>query len=94
MALTLRLGVLRMFQSLSRTKQMAVFWPLPPKLNPATPSTDHSREHVPLLVAGPKVKAGTALGTRSTFADLGQTLADVFGLPPLPHGSSFLKEIV
>lgn len=61
--------------------------------DPATPSTDHSREYVPLLVAGPRVRAGTPLGTRATFADLGQTLAEVFGVPPLASGASFLKEI-
>jgi phosphopentomutase len=62
--------------------------------DPATPSTDHSREHVPVLVSGARVRAGVPLGTRTTFADLGQTLADVFEVPPLRHGTSFLKEIV
>jgi len=62
--------------------------------DPATPSTDHSREYVPLLVAGPRVRAGHRLGVRQTFADLGQTLAEVFGVAPLPSGTSFLKEIV
>lgn len=62
--------------------------------DPATPSTDHSREYVPLLLAGAGVRAGVALGTRATFADLGQTLAEVFGVPALPHGTSFLREIV
>lgn len=62
--------------------------------DPTTPSTDHSREHVPLLVQGPKVRAGVDLGTRSTFADLGQTLADVFGLGKLAHGQSFLPLIM
>jgi phosphopentomutase len=62
--------------------------------DPATPSTDHSREHVPLLVTGPRVRGGVSLGTRPSFADLGQTLAEVFGVPPLGHGTSFLKEIV
>ena len=61
--------------------------------DPATPSTDHSREHVPLLVAGAAVASGTSLGTRETFADLGQTLAEIFGVGPLDHGSSFLAEI-
>jgi phosphopentomutase len=61
--------------------------------DPTTPSTDHSREHVPLLVQGPKVRAGVDLGTRSTFADLGQTLADVFGIGKLAHGQSFLPAI-
>lgn len=62
--------------------------------DPTTPSTDHSREHVPLLVAGAHVRAGTDLGTRSTFADLGQTLAEVFGVGPLPNGVSFLRELI
>ena len=44
--------------------------------------------------AGARVRGGVALGTRTTFADLGQTLAEVFGVPPLVHGTSFLKEIV
>ena len=48
--------------------------------DPTTPSTDHAREHVPLLVTGPEVAVGTALGTRATFADLGQTVADNFGV--------------
>ena len=62
--------------------------------DPTTPSTDHSREYVPLLVSGAQVRAGTELGTRATFADLGQTLADLFGVGPLPHGASFLSEIL
>jgi phosphopentomutase len=62
--------------------------------DPGTPSTDHSREYVPVLVCGGDVRGGVALGTRTSFADLGQTLADVFGVPPLAHGTSFLKEIV
>jgi len=62
--------------------------------DPSTPSTDHSREHVPLLLAGGRVKRGHDLGTRATFADLGQTLAANFGVGPLAHGSSFLEEIL
>jgi len=61
--------------------------------DPTTPSTDHAREHVPLLVTGAHVRAGVELGTRPTFADLGQTLAEVFGVGPLAHGTSFLDEI-
>jgi phosphopentomutase len=61
--------------------------------DPTTPSTDHSREHVPLLIAGKRVPAGIDLGTRQTFADLGQTLAELFGVPALEHGRSFLSEI-
>jgi phosphopentomutase len=62
--------------------------------DPTTPSTDHSREHVPLLVFGPSVQAGVDLGTRRTFADLGQTLAELFGVGPLENGKSFLKQIL
>ena len=62
--------------------------------DPTTPSTDHSREHVPLLVTGRRVRKGVDLGTRRTFADLGQTLAAVFGVGPLTHGTSFLEALV
>jgi phosphopentomutase len=62
--------------------------------DPTTPSTDHSREYVPILMTGSRVRAGVDLGTRRTFADLGQTLAANFGVGPLPHGTSFLEAIV
>ena len=62
--------------------------------DPTTPSTDHSREYVPLLITGPGVPAGRDLGTRVTFADLGQTIAENFGVEPLAHGTSFLSELV
>lgn len=62
--------------------------------DPTTPSTDHSREYVPLLVAGRQLLRNVDLGTRRTFADLGQTLADLFRVGPLAHGTSFLREIV
>jgi phosphopentomutase len=61
--------------------------------DPTTPSTDHAREYVPLLATGRRVRAGVDLGTRRTFADLGQTLADVFGVGKLAHGTSFLPEL-
>jgi phosphopentomutase len=61
--------------------------------DPTTPSTDHSREYVPLLAAGPRVRRGADLGTRKTFADLGQTVAEIFGVGPMPHGTSFLREL-
>jgi phosphopentomutase len=61
--------------------------------DPTTPSTDHSREYVPLLVTGTRVRVAADLGTRRTFADVGQTLAEVFGLTPLANGTSFLQEI-
>ena len=61
--------------------------------DPTTPSTDHSREYVPLLVFGPGLKTGVDLGTRTTFADLGQTAADYLGVKPTRDGTSFLKEV-
>ena len=62
--------------------------------DPTTPSTDHSREHVPVFACGARVRAGVHLGVRQTFADLGQTVADAFGVGPLAHGVSFLPEIL
>ena len=61
--------------------------------DPTTAGTDHSREYTPLLVAGPAVRPGTDLGTRSTFADLGATLSDVFSVTAPRHGKSFRKEL-
>ncbi len=62
--------------------------------DPTTPSTDHAREYVPVLIAGAAVRAGVELGTRETFADLGQTLAELFHVAPLEHGTSFLRDIL
>ncbi len=62
--------------------------------DPTTPSTDHSREYVPLLVFGAGVRPGVDLGVRQTFADLGQTLASIFGVGPMPFGTSFLDMVV
>jgi phosphopentomutase len=62
--------------------------------DPSTPSTDHSREYVPVFVTGDRVQSGVDLGVRRTFADLGQTVAGVFGVGPLRHGTSFLNEIL
>jgi phosphopentomutase len=61
--------------------------------DPTTPSTDHAREYVPLLVTGARVRGGVDLGTRRTFADVGQTLAELFGVGRLAHGTSFLGDI-
>jgi phosphopentomutase len=60
--------------------------------DPTTPSTDHSREYVPLLcyVRG---RRGTPLGTRKTFADVGRTAAEYFGIEGPIAGTSFLKEV-
>ena len=62
--------------------------------DPTTPSTDHAREYVPVFLVGARVRPGVNIGTRQTFADLGQTLAELFGVGPLAHGTSFLKEIL
>ena len=61
--------------------------------DPTTPSTDHSREYVPLLALGARVAPDRDLGTRATYADLGQTLAENFGVGPLAHGTSFLDAL-
>ncbi|MEO0092050.1 MAG: phosphopentomutase [candidate division WOR-3 bacterium] len=61
--------------------------------DPTTPSTDHSREYVPVLVYGKKIRAGVNLEIRKTFADLGQTIAEYLQLPPLKYGVSFYREI-
>jgi len=59
--------------------------------DPTTPSTDHSREYVPLLVNAPG-REGVPLGTRESFADLGATVAGYFGVEP-GAGRSFLEEV-
>lgn len=60
--------------------------------DPTTTSTDHSREYTPLLVSGPRVRAGVNLGTRKTLSDIGQTIAENFGAA-LKEGASFLQDI-
>ncbi|MCI6843424.1 MAG: phosphopentomutase [Coriobacteriaceae bacterium] len=62
--------------------------------DPVTPSTDHSREYVPWLVCGPRVRAGADLGTRPTFADVSATVLDYLGAPALPSGTSQLDQIL
>lgn len=63
--------------------------------DPSTPSTDHSREYVPLLIYGSRVKAGVNLGTRSSFADLSAAVLEYFGETPVCEKSgSFLGAIL
>jgi phosphopentomutase len=62
--------------------------------DPTTPSTDHAREYVPVFLMGEAVRRGIDIGTRATFADLGQTIAELFSVGPLEHGSSFLGAIL
>lgn len=61
--------------------------------DPTTPSTDHSREYVPLLVYGPRVRS-QSLGTRDTFADLGATVAESLGVPWQGPGTSFWGSLI
>jgi phosphopentomutase len=57
--------------------------------DPVWPGSDHTREHIPVLVYGNKIEPGS-LGRRETFADIGQSLATHFGLEPMDYGTSFL----
>jgi phosphopentomutase len=61
--------------------------------DPSDVSTDHTREFVPLVAAGPRVRAGVDVGTRATFADVGATVAEHLGVAPLA-GASFLSAIL
>jgi phosphopentomutase len=62
-------------------------------VDPTTPSTDHSREYIPLLVFGKPVRENVNLGTRKTFSDVGATIAEIFSLEKPEFGESFLHEI-
>ncbi len=61
--------------------------------DPTTPGTDHTREYVPVLCHHPRLNRPVDLGTRGSFADLGQTLAEIFRVGRLPAGESFLAEV-
>ncbi len=61
--------------------------------DPTTPGTDHTREHTPLLVGGPRVRAGADVGRRGSFADVAATLSEAFDVAPPSAGRSFLKEV-
>jgi phosphopentomutase len=61
--------------------------------DPTTPSTDHSREYVPLLVYGGSIAGNRNLGTRESFCDVGATIAEIFGIKGTGCGKSFLKDI-
>jgi phosphopentomutase len=80
------------FQSRLKPGDLAIFT-ADHGCDPTTPSTDHSREFVPLLVSGPHVRAGVNLGTRGSLSDIGQTVAENFGAR-LAKGESFLTQIL
>src|SRR5881398_2978817 len=71
----------------------AIFFSADHGVDPTYRGSDHTREEVPLLAYGQPVRAGINLGMRSTFADLGQTLAQAFQVMPLSAGTSFAQEI-
>jgi phosphopentomutase len=61
--------------------------------DPTTPSTDHSREYVPLLVYGKSIKNGVNLRIRKSFSDVGKTIAEIFKINGTKNGKSFWNEI-
>lgn len=61
--------------------------------DPSTPSTDHSREYVPILVYGKEIKENVNIGIRDTYADISATILDILGMEQLA-GKSFKKEIL
>ena len=62
--------------------------------DPTTPSTDHSREYIPILVYGKKLKRNVNLGTRGTYADISATILDLFEMEKLENGTSFKNDII
>ena len=62
--------------------------------DPTWTGTDHTREYVPLLVYGKSLKKNVNLGIRSTFADVGQTIAQIMNVDKLSIGESFLEDII
>jgi phosphopentomutase len=75
------------------TRDDALFITADHGCDPTTPSTDHSREHVPVLAFGRGLRAGVDLGLRQSFADLGASIADLMGVEGTGRGASFAKEI-
>ncbi|OPJ60490.1 phosphopentomutase [Clostridium oryzae] len=62
--------------------------------DPTTPGTDHTREYVPFIACGKALKTNVNLGTRNTFSDIGQTVAEIFGIENTKDGESFAKQIL
>ena len=62
--------------------------------DPSTPSTDHSREYIPILAYGKNLKRNIDLGIRETYSDISATILDIFEMPSLPNGKSFKNEIM
>jgi phosphopentomutase len=62
--------------------------------DPAYKGSDHTREYIPILIYGDKVKKGVDIGTRKTFADIAATISDILEIPSTPYGTSFKDEIL
>ena len=62
--------------------------------DPSTPSTDHSREYIPIVAFGKKLKSNVDIGIRSSYSDISATILDLFDLPKLDNGKSFKEEII
>lgn len=62
--------------------------------DPSTPSTDHSREYIPIIIYGKQIRENTNIGTRATYADIGETILDVLNMPLLKVGVSFKEQII
>jgi phosphopentomutase len=62
--------------------------------DPSTPSTDHSREYIPLVIYGNQINRGVNIGTRKTFSDSAATILDYFKIESRVAGTSFLDEIL
>lgn len=62
--------------------------------DPSTPSTDHSREYIPILIYGKNIKQNVNIGTRKTYADIGETILDILNLESIGTGTSFKNEIL
>ncbi|ACB85241.1 phosphopentomutase [Natranaerobius thermophilus] len=61
--------------------------------DPLHPGTDHTREYVPILIYNHKLENPTSIGTRSSFADMGQTITDLLNVGATAHGSSFKDQL-
>ena len=61
--------------------------------DPTMPGTDHTREYIPVIIYGKQIKAGINLGTLDTFADIGQTIAEIFSCNKIKIGKSFYEKI-
>ena len=62
--------------------------------DPSTPSTDHSREYIPIVAYGKSLKNNVDIGIRQTYSDISATILDLLDLPRLKNGNSFKNEIV